>query len=356
MPGLAKDVRAEEAKRTRFAVDSRASSISTQDSKKRGSSTRTKKPNKRHRPATEDDNDREEEDDDDKDDLDYQSDSSKIKAGIAERSRKEKNKRLAMDNFQCIVCETDSPAVCHIVPFCVNHKEKDLEDWSFWLLWSAVFLGEPSKPVHDELLHQSFAGKTPGVSDRQWNMISLNPQLHTWWGQARWGFKSLGPTTEGPHPDPGHTKLKLQFHWMPRRATNRAISTLGLTLAEFQSAFDGHWGEPYRKPLVCMTYPGSGRFIETGDIFYVVVPTRDCPKMELAFQIQWAVLKMAAMAGGAEALDYLPDRPEHTENGWLYVQMREMMRYPLGAMTVPGLSAQHRASDTEPSSPETSEQ
>jgi hypothetical protein len=103
---------------------------------------------------------------------------------------------------------------------------------------------------------------------------------------------------------------------MLRRASSSVISTLGLTLAEFQSAFDGHWGVAHR-----ITYPGTGQSIETGDIVYAVVPTRDFQERELEFHIRWAGVKMAAIAGGAEALDYPPDKPEDSENAWQFIQL-----------------------------------
>lgn len=356
---LAKPVTAKEPEATRSAISSHASGISRQTSKRRATSAGTKTSSKRSRVASENDDDLDEEDaegGDDIDDHDYRSSSPRIKAGTAKRDRREKAKRLELDEFRCIVCETDSPAVCHIVPFCVNSSKAHIGDWQEWLRLSVGFWKESSSSIDGGLLKRSFTSSEPGTSDKQWNMVCLNHQLHTWWGQARWGFKCLGTTDEGPARKAGHAKLKLQFHWMPRRATDRKVATLGLTLADFKSAFDGNWGDPKRKPLVCLTYPGTGRLIETGDIFYVQVPTSDLPKMELAFQIQWAVLKIAAIAGGAEALEYLPDRPEDDKNGQFYAaimrQAREEWYGSRDAMAAPGSSAQQRATDnTESTSP-----
>jgi hypothetical protein len=358
---LAKRVTAEdEAQATRSATASRASSISSRGSKRQSTSSGTQKSGKRPYDASEDDDGSAKQDahgGDDVNDRDYHDSSPIIKAGKVSRNRNEKAKRLDLDDFRCIVCETDSPAVCHIVPFCVNSRTGDKNKWGIWLRRSMDFYEEASAPVDGVLLGQAFISTEPGVSDRHWNMVSLNPQLHTWWGQARWGFKCLGITLEGPAPRVGHVKLKLQFHWMPRRATDSKVATLGLSLTDFKSAFDGNWGDPTRKPLVCMTYPGTGRFIETGDIFYVQVPTSDCSKMELAFQIQWAVLRIAAIAGGAEALNYLPDEPEDDDIEQYYALTHtsiEQSYVPHDAIAALGSSApQHATDDTEPQKPKT---
>lgn len=56
-------------------------------------------------------------------------------------------------------------------------------------------------------------GGRPVATDKAWNMLCLNPQLHRWWGEARFGLKCLGVT---PTPTGGAT-VCIQFIWMPQQ-------------------------------------------------------------------------------------------------------------------------------------------
>lgn len=71
---------------------------------------------------------------------------------------------------------------------------------------------------------RDFFALEPTSSDKAWNQISLDPQLHKWWSEGFFAFNPLGigiapgctnqiptPTVDGPK-DTTYTRLNLEFH------------------------------------------------------------------------------------------------------------------------------------------------
>lgn len=49
-------------------------------------------------------------------------------------------------------------------------------------------------------------------------------------------------------------------------------------------------------------------------------------KMMMAFDLQWALIKLLAISGGAEALDDVPDDPEFLDESWRFPGLVAMTR------------------------------
>jgi hypothetical protein len=164
-----------------------------------------------------------------------------------------------------------------------------------------------------------------GVSDKSWNEICLNEQLHNWWGQGFFALKPLGIDGKSQSQvtnKKGHvtmyTQIKVQFHWMPRHSdlsrtvsegiSPRALSSLvGKTFGDLDHTDDSN-------PVFALDRKVSiSHLVETGDIFYVKVEFRYADRMLAALQIQWAAIKILAMAGGAESLDDVGDHPDYLD-------------------------------------------
>lgn len=142
------------------------------------------------------------------------------------------------------------------------------------------------------------------------NVICLDKQLHHWWGSADFAFKCLGldtvaggeeeDETAGGEGDPMVT-LKLQFHWMPKRLATKPPTPKERTKDTYLSQFNGTWGHPHDPPPGVALYKSNGRLLIPSDIFHIKVSSRHWEKMKQAFDIQWVLTKIAAIAGGAEA-------------------------------------------------------
>ncbi|KAH8904492.1 hypothetical protein BR93DRAFT_149768 [Coniochaeta sp. PMI_546] len=238
--------------------------------------------------------------------------------GDAKRNIQQAKKRLALDNNGCIILQNADPEVCHIIPFSANAKTASRQKFASWI-GKADMLLFPDGDNSTRYMSQArklFTSRN-GSSDKKWNMISLDDKLYKWWGKAYFGFKCLGTVLAAGKPQ-GITTIKLQFHWMPRKV--KPLEPLGKTKDEFLGAFRGTYGDQSSEiPVVAMLRPRSGRPLQTGDIFYVDIQTEHADKMIVAFELQWALIKIAAIAGGAEALDLVGDEPDFLdEDGRFY--------------------------------------
>jgi hypothetical protein len=131
-----------------------------------------------------------------------------------------------------------------------------------------------------------------GVSDKLWNVISLNPQMHVWWGKAYFGFKYLGIL---PSETDGESLISVQFYWMPRaipwQRDQRNQDEIGRNLTNNRSPFFSRGVAGLRL---------TGRPVISGDIFNIRVAAADAQKMAMAFKLQWALIRIAAMTGAAD--------------------------------------------------------
>ncbi|KAK0613948.1 hypothetical protein B0T14DRAFT_290883 [Immersiella caudata] len=200
--------------------------------------------------------------------------------------------RKKMDHGRCAVLGTAEPHVCHVIPFSSCKNPEKLATFASCLRPSLPLLLDKDA---DTRLSPNFTGGV-GVSDKLWNMVSLNPQLHAWWGKAYFGLKCLGIL-----PDNEESLVRVQFVWMPRvasiwREDDRDEDELRAYLTNDRS------------PLVeqgVAAFHLSGRPLSTGDIFDIPVAKADAKKMKMAFDLQWAMIRIAALTGGADVDDAL---------------------------------------------------
>ncbi len=85
------------------------------------------------------------------------------------------------DRNMCILTGTSHPEVCHIFPFAAGSQSDKLY--------------QLDRRVHilaDWTTRPSLILTGLGASDKAWNMLSLNAQMHHGWSKGLWAFKSLG--------------------------------------------------------------------------------------------------------------------------------------------------------------------
>ncbi|MBE3041260.1 HNH endonuclease [Candidatus Bathyarchaeota archaeon] len=110
---------------------------------------------------------------------------------------------MQRDGFVCVATKSVEPDVCHYWPFTINDTTTHRYNLRDVLLENIVMLKEDMKkslatlfaPQNDEL----GASDEFGVSDKAWNMVSLNTQLHRYWGKAYFGLKWFDVVD---HPEP----------------------------------------------------------------------------------------------------------------------------------------------------------
>ena len=174
---------------------------------------------------------------------------NKLNKDEVTRDNNEKAERARLDKHRCVVLGTGNAEICHIIPFSANSKEEYRVRLRKYFGPVLPFMFSDALEQHDDSGDDSeddemdvdsgdldplteftiqcrdvFASK-PGISDRAWNQISLNRQLHKWWSEGFLAFEPLyidyGFTFMSDTPPVGtpktFTRIKLQFRWMPRR-------------------------------------------------------------------------------------------------------------------------------------------
>ncbi|CAK7273579.1 hypothetical protein SEPCBS119000_005731 [Sporothrix epigloea] len=201
----------------------------------------------------------------------------------ATRSRNAVKRAKERDGNLCILTGTDDPEAAHIFPFSAGKADGT----KYRISQLATMWGDEKATAWK----QRFLD--PRVTESPKNLLCLNRQLHFYWGTSRLALKpirSLDPCT-----------IKVQLHWLRPSATNPMavsegsfddISSLCGGENDFQS-----WGQP---PVA---HRKSGLPLQTGQIFTIrAEDPEDLPSFEL-LEMQWDLLRIAAMSGAAEPTD-----------------------------------------------------
>ncbi|CAK7275561.1 hypothetical protein SEPCBS57363_006760 [Sporothrix epigloea] len=203
------------------------------------------------------------------------------------RSRNAVKRAKDRDSHKCILTGTDNPESAHIYPFSAGPASGRTK----YINMLVNFWG---KEKSDAWLRQCC---TTSVTESAKNLLCLNSQLHFWWGTCRLALRpirTLDPCT-----------IKLQLHWL-RRARTRPTTPLSGTSDDIRLLCGGEddletWGP---QPVA---HRMSGLPLRTGQIFTIRAENpEDLPSFEL-LDMQWNLLRVAAMSGAAEAEDAPPE-------------------------------------------------
>jgi len=261
---------------------------------------------------------------------------SKVVKGLSKSNEAEKGKRRRHDGNACKVLNTANPEVCHIIPWLSSKDTAVIATfrlglWKMMQMLELVTSNDSSNPEADSLQILAEAkGLTglfcsePGCSDKAWNMVCLNRQLHDWWGRAQIGFRPLG-IVDGDNTE--EKKVQVQLYWMPTnlRSNRAAVPYEAKVLPRDVDKLKERLNEIHTRPqaaaeaggwyAVCRTALGDpslpGHPVMTGDIFEWSVKTADAWKMKRAFELQWALIRIAAIAGGAGPATLDEDDEDH---------------------------------------------
>lgn len=135
----------------------------------------------------------------------------------------------------------------------------------------------------------------PGQSlDKAWNMMSLSANLHDLWSNAHFGLKCLEIQ---PMIDvPSKKRLELEFHWI--NVYKGKASEMEISLEALRNMLKDASKLPYDE-IPTVVGPESHRRLLTGHLFYIEVEAEKADNMKLMFDVQWAMLRIAAMSGMA---------------------------------------------------------
>nr|CEG05221.1 unnamed protein product [Fusarium clavum] len=233
--------------------------------------------------------------------------------------KEERMKCRRRDHYRCIFQHTGEPGLTSILPSSWN---KDLDDVYFTSAVTEALYAFFGEDIATEL--RSLLANTAelGSSDKYWNMLNMNLDLRHYWGQAYCGLycKGIAPFEE---PDESTDLAKvpfnvtIQFNWLRRRweKPNDKITLEGddngfMKMAERQIKYerDGSpWYNDTHGAPIAAGRVDMNILIESGHEFIITMPQEDAEKCKLALDVQWAIIRIAAMSGAAGYTDLLPD-------------------------------------------------
>ncbi len=212
-----------------------------------------------------------------------------VQSSPLRRSRVAVKAAKERDENKCCLSEVPDPDAAHIFSFSgTSEKSRDQ------LARLLCFWGEEKYRAWEALYSDE------SITESAQNILCLNKQLHSWWGSARFALKPLPPK-----PESDKNEISLAFYWLPTseyRLSNppilrdEAIHRLGA------GSNGSNWG-----PALLSHHKG-GLPIESGHIFTIRARNpADLPNREL-LELQWHLLRVAAMCGAADAYDEPGDR------------------------------------------------
>lgn len=156
-----------------------------------------------------------------------------------------------------------------------------------------------------------------GGFDKGWNMLSLSPQVHDWWGRGLLAFRCLGITPGEP------TTVHLEVRWTVKRTSKASKKPIDMDVESELQRIAIYSRLPEQQTdsnegigIVSVAKPMSRRRVLSGDIIKIQLLFEDAKKMRQMVDLQWAMVKILTLAGaaGSPELQDEPDHPPSTES------------------------------------------
>ncbi|KPM46476.1 hypothetical protein AK830_g233 [Neonectria ditissima] len=263
--------------------------------------------------------------DESENDADSIESGSEYNPGSVRRVNHEKTKCRGRDRHFCVIMGTRNPDACHIVPFKWNDTQAAI--CITRTVRSACGLLMGNKWLEDNVRLLCNRAE-PGSSDKVWNMLCLNRQLHAWWPKCYFAFKCLGaipiPDDNNPYRMTDNVSVRLQFYWLPhyhgRKNTSMNIDNWR-TWVDDVVAFQRNGYSPLGSD-VAASKAATNFPIISGHIISVVMNKSDGDRFKAMMDLQWALTVIGAMSGGADPPKLKPDLYRKDDDYEVYDESR----------------------------------
>lgn len=191
---------------------------------------------------------------------------------------------LDRDRKRCIMTGTPNPEVCHVVPFVANNTDHRVR--------YLKCITQALRTLNSDL---GILTSAPGWTDEAWNMLSLAPSLHGWWGRGYFAFRCLGVMLvagAAVNTVTSQSTVDLQLHWLSRSCNDRSESAQppsmrsweDAVLEEDQLAWIQEWqdrpsygvfleDDSEADGVLAVPHPVTSRLLQTGNVFSVTLPS-----------------------------------------------------------------------------------
>ncbi|CAH0055318.1 unnamed protein product [Clonostachys solani] len=262
----------------------------------------------------------------------------------ASRNKTESKDALERDGKRCLVTNAIEPDVCHIIPFGLNSNPATEPGCRliYGKMLRHILPPQDAKDLLFELLFPNDEDGEPVLasSDKKYNMLTLSTQVRRYWNNCFFAFKWVGVLNPGLNEET--RTVQLEFRWMPRSIAT-ALGDEGLDKPKPEDAHKGNAFRPVRtdimtpermseiisdcnnsSSLTSTVQPQyqqpTGEYptlvdhdsllpIKSGYIINVDgVKTEDVPKMKLAIDLQYVLIRLGGLSGAADAIESLDPR------------------------------------------------
>ena len=212
---------------------------------------------------------------------------------------------LERDGRRCVVTGSRIAQAAHIVrmgSYSDSHAPfEDQDEDRFELFRLALSLEFFDIPL---LKFRSFC-EPWARSNEPGNMISLSPSLHRAWSEGYFGLKPIGlaPFLDGKVR---MGEVAFQFVWLPRASYKAFTNPVDMCKEhpnDPESLVAQLRGSARPEGLHFMNAKTNGP-AKSGDFFHVNRPYEEAQKLKELLAIQWTLVRIAAMSGAADAVQY----------------------------------------------------
>ncbi|KAF9764667.1 hypothetical protein IL306_002764 [Fusarium sp. DS 682] len=248
----------------------------------------------------------------------------------------EQTKCLARDGNVCVVTGAADPKACHIAPFTWNDTRGRINRTFKMCTARAYILG------------CAFADRTgylddrnePGASDKAWNMLSLHPQLYTWWSKGYFAFKCLQVQPRGC----SESNVVLEFLWMPqtKRWFGQHIDIFntgrGNDLKEWIEGIDRFHASGDPPPMTgdgvrLQATTNEGAPLRSGKLIHIRMQKEDAFHFKDMIDMQWGCILITALSGAAGSPQLLSNKDSDDRvMQWIQNQARFVEEHGLGSL------------------------
>ncbi|EFX03599.1 hypothetical protein CMQ_527 [Grosmannia clavigera kw1407] len=235
----------------------------------------------------------------------------------------------------------EAAIVAHIIPHTINKNETHFKN-ARTALFQFLYTAAPAlyAEVRDLLIQHDPVTGNPvlSCSDKPFNMVSLNHQLHWYWDRAYFGLKPVSETF--PRFEGEIELIKVEWRWLPKHLSQalvdsdhilpkskapsqrpfRSVNLDSKGLSDFIGKALGEISgnvEEISPPSIPhgngsgipLGHLPSGRRIESGFRFDLRAAKDDAPKMRALLKLQWLAVRMACISGAADFAADLRDTP-----------------------------------------------
>ncbi|KAL7765572.1 hypothetical protein ACKLNR_003488 [Fusarium oxysporum f. sp. zingiberi] len=238
----------------------------------------------------------------------------------------EQTKFLARNGNACVVTGAMNLNAYHIAPFTWNDTQEHI-DRTFDLGPNRTFM-----------VGNEFANRTrylqnrdePGESDKAWNMVSLHPQVYSWWFKGYFAFRCLEVQSLGSN----ESNVILEFRWMPQTKRwfgqqNDTFNTgTGHDLKEWLDGIDQFHASGNPPPMASnelrlQATTSDGAPLCSGRLIHIRIGNEDVSRFKDMIEMQWGCILITALSGDTGTSQLLSNGNSHDKvMQWIQNQAR----------------------------------